>query len=265
MSWKHLRSWIIKNSPDYEDPSALMRKRVRACLEGIPTGDVESLAISDLIVTELNIDECLYVVSDGEVYRVEDGFLKRLDDELERIPWSTFPFPDYQGGNEPDYLEEIKRSRNPRLAVLDRLNIKLPGESAFEACDVLTDEGMLVFAKMKGRSATFSHLCTQAVVAAEMLVREPQVRIEFLSRAMDADAGQQILDAIQDRLGRLEGRERGCLKICLLLLGTWNGEPNVRSLPLVSHLLLQKTWQRISEHGFELELASPAARLHPAR
>lgn len=51
----------------------------------------------------------------------------------------------------------------------------------------------------------------------------------------------------------------------MLLLGTWNGEPNVRSLPLVSRLLLQKTRQRISEHGFELELASPAARLHPAK
>jgi uncharacterized protein (TIGR04141 family) len=261
-SWQHLRSWIVKNSPDDEDRPPLLRRKVRACLEGTP--DIESVAIGDLIVSELRIEDRLYVVSDGEVYRVENGFLKRLDDELARIPWSTFPFPDYQGGNEPDYLEEIKRSKNPKLAVLDRLNIKLPGESAFEACDVVTDEGTLVFAKMKGRSATFSHLCTQAVVSAEMLVREPQVRIELLNRAIDAEAGQEILDVIQDRLGLLEAREQGCLKICLLLRGTWNGEPSVRSLPLVSRLLLQKTWQRISEHGFELELASPAARLHPS-
>jgi uncharacterized protein (TIGR04141 family) len=264
-SWKQLRSWIIKNSSDHEDPSALMRKRIRAGLEGMPSGDVESVAISDLIVTELKIDGRLYVVSDGEVYRVEGSFLKRLDDELERIPWSTFPYPDYQGGNEPDYLDAVKRSPNSRLAVLDRLNVKLPGESAFEACDLLTNEGTLVFAKMKGRSATFSHLCTQAVVSAEMLVREPQVRIELLSRAMDANAGHEILDAVQDRLGRLEAREQGCMKICLLVLGTWNSEPNVRSLPLVSRLLLQKTWQRISGHGFDLELASPVARLRPTK
>jgi uncharacterized protein (TIGR04141 family) len=149
--------------------------------------------------------------------------------------------------------------------VLDRLNVKLSGESAFEDCDLSTDHGRLVFAKIKGRSATFGHLCTQAVVSAEMLVREPRVRIELLSRAMDANAGHEILDAVQHRLGQLEAREQGCLKICLLLLGTWNSEPRVRPLPLVSRLLLQKTWQRISGHGFDLELASPVARLRPTK
>ncbi|TCC51521.1 hypothetical protein E0H73_41120 [Kribbella pittospori] len=261
-SWQHLRGWIIKHPPEDDDGKPVLRSRIRACLEGL-TSDVESVAISDLIVAELKIGDRVYVVSDGEVYLVEEGFLKRLDDELERIPWSTFPFPDYRGGNEPDYLDAVKRSKNPRLAVIDRLNVKLPGETAFEACDLLTDEGTLTFAKMKGRSSTFSHLCTQAVVSAEMLVREPQVRVELLTRAIDANARQPILDAIEDRLGRLEAREQGCLKICLLLLGTWRGDqPSVRSLPLVSRLLLQKTWQRISEHGFELELASPAARVH---
>lgn len=263
MSWKQLRSWIVKNSPEEENSAPLLRRRARACLEGMPDGDTEIVALSDLIVTELKIEGRLYVISDGDVYRVEDGFLKRLDDELDRIPWSTFPFPDYRGGNEPDYLNAIKRSKNPRLAVLDRLNVKLPGESVFEACDVLTDEGTLVFAKIKGRSSTFSHLCTQAVVSAEMLVREPQVRVQLLTRAIDAKAPQTILDAVEDRLGRLEEREQGCLTVCLLLLGTWRGEPSARSLPLVSRLILQKTWQRITEHGFEFQLASPAARIKP--
>lgn len=257
LTWDQLRSWLLRRRPYDEQKLPILRSEIRAAQEGTASGGVERFQLCDLIVTEFEEDGRQYVLSDGEVYRVEGGYLDRLDDMLSTIEWSTYPFPAYTGGNEPDYLQTVRTDHPDRLAVLDRKNIYLPHQTAFEPCDVVTDRGDLVFVKMKGRSATFSHLCTQAVASADILFRERSSHTLLVDELTSVTNNDKIHDAVMNRLSDLENGRPGSLTLCLLLLGTWRGEPDIRKLPLVSRLILYKTFQRISAYGFRLELASP--------
>ena len=83
------------------------------------------------------------------------------------------------------------------------------------------ETGEMVFAKLKGRSSTFRHLCTQAVASADLLFREQDARELLLEKVAEATRSETIHTAVIIRLSDLENRRPGSLKLCLLLLGTW--------------------------------------------
>jgi uncharacterized protein (TIGR04141 family) len=196
-----------------------------------------------------------YVLGDGEILVVDVGFLDRLNAALERIPWADFPFPAYQGGTERAYLEAA--AAGGRLALLDQRNIYLPNETPFEPCDLFSDDGRLVYAKLKGPSSTFSHLCTQAEAAAEMLLRHPAARDALLDRVAESRTTEAVEMAATEAMAALEAGRRNVVRITLLLLGAWRGEPNIKRLPLVSRLRLRRTAQHLADLGLGFEVAVP--------
>ncbi len=256
LRWEQVRKWILDERGQRERRRPLLRSELRVCVEGYEA-DVQRVQIAELMIAEMPAPDGQYIVSEGEVYRVERSYLDRLDAALAEIPWSSFPFPPYTGGTEPEYLKNVVEKSGRRVAVMDQRNINLEGETPFEPCDIVTDDGLLVFAKLKGKSSLFSHLCTQAVSAAELLSRVPDARAQFLDRLVEATTNSSILDSVTDELEKLERHEPG-VRLCLMLLGTWRGgRPDVRKLPLISRLILYKTAQRISAAGYVLELCSP--------
>lgn len=215
MGWEQIRDWIVRTGPHDARKTPVLRSELRVSVEGDDT--VERIKIADLIVAELEDDEQQYIISEGVVYRVEQSFLQRLNADLATLPWSSFPFPTYTGGNEPGYLNSVVGRSGDRVALLDRKNITLPGETAFEPCDNVTDDGTMVFAKHKGKSALFSHLCTQVVASAELLFRVPRARELFLDRVFEATTNESILEIMTDQLGRLdivEPKACGCASCC---------------------------------------------------
>jgi len=238
---------------------------LRACLDGDLATGVERVRISELLVAELDVDDQHYVVSEGEVYHVTAGFLERLDRRLSQVTWSDFPYPGYTGGNEPDYLSRRWRTARVGSPCSTGRNITLPGQTPFEPCDLVTDDGTLTFAKLKGRSSTFSHLCSQVIAATEMLIQEPAARDALVRRVAEATDNPKIRDVVAEGVARLAARQPNSFQLCLLLLGTWKGQPDVRHLPLVSRLILRKTVERLTAYGFDVEFASPATAPLAAR
>jgi uncharacterized protein (TIGR04141 family) len=211
----------------------------------------------DLLVGEFDHDDRHYVLSDGELLVVEVDFLNRLNADLAKIVWSDFPFPSWGGGTEPGYLATVEEPRSRgRMIVLDRRNIELAGQTPFEPCDLFTDDCRLVFAKVKGRSSTFSHLCTQAEVAAEMFLQHAAARDALLDKIAAQNPADAIEHAAMDTLAALELRRSEAVTITLLLLGTWR-KRDVRTLPLVSRLRLRRAANRVTALGYRFEVASP--------
>ena len=104
-----------------------------------------------------------------------------------------FPVPGPpRGGNEPDHLATAADRSGHRLALLDDQPIRLPAQTPFEARDLISDDRRLIFAKPKGRSSTFGHLCTQAEVAAEMFLRHGERSEAGVPPGSRAGAGDQI-------------------------------------------------------------------------
>jgi uncharacterized protein (TIGR04141 family) len=123
-------------------------------------------------------------------------------------------------------------------------------------CDLVSAEPRLVFAKIKGRSSLFSHLCTQAETAAEMLKRSAAAREQLVERVARAGARPEIRRGVDRAVAELAAGHAGGITITLLLLGSWR-DHGLRSLPLVSRVRLQRCAQRIEVLGYRFEVARP--------
>jgi uncharacterized protein (TIGR04141 family) len=193
-TWEHLRSWLLRTYPD--DPGrAVLTRHLRYVAEGAP--DLERRTVLEMLHTEFEVDGELYVLNDGTLHRVRAEYLAAVNDFLTAVP--TSPFPYYTRGTEGAYLADAPIARPGRLAVLDRQNITLPRQTPFEPCDLVTDGGVLVCAKPKGRSSHFSHLATQAVTSAAMLRNVPAARLAFLNRVREAKGSTPAIEsAVRD-------------------------------------------------------------------
>jgi uncharacterized protein (TIGR04141 family) len=264
-TWTELQRWLLNPVRAQTPARMIQRGQLRFALEGDPIDRVKRFDLIDLLAAELDVDGVHYTLSEGMLFRVDTEIVTKVDVFLDNIPTSTFPFPPYTSGTENDYLKNAVKHGAGRLALLDRTSIILPGQKSFEPCDLVTDEGTLVFAKPKGQSSSFSHLCTQVMTSA-ILFRESDVAREaLLSRTLTATLEHtdpsRIAEVLMDRLIQLHNREPGCVTLCLAILGTWNGPPTVRALPLLSRMALRKAIQTLQELGYRVEFALPAPQL----
>jgi len=250
-----LRSWLAKNR---ETPGAVLLKQpIRFVLEGHERDRPTPIPMEELLVAELDVDGRHYVLSDGEVLRVDSTFLQDLNARLEAaVPWSDFPFPTFEGGTEPDYLQHAGERSHGRLLLLDEDPVRLPGETPFEVCDLLSDDRRLIFAKLKGRSSLFSHLAVQVETAAELLLRSEEARKALTRAARRRTKDAALLAAADAVAGALREHRPDDVTITLLLLGSWR-QRSLTALPLVSRLRLRRTAQRIAALGYRLEIAAP--------
>jgi uncharacterized protein (TIGR04141 family) len=255
ITWMELRRWLLRQSAD--QGSVTLRKNLRVTMEGYEKTSKEKCPIYENLVAEFEVSDESYILSDGEVLRVDRNFLQRIDSDLESsIAWSSFPFPTYQGGTEPNYLAGANERSHGRLAILDGHNIQLPGETSFEVCDLLSDDHRLIYGKLKGASKNFSHLCVQAETAAQILLRSSPARMQFLDHVSRVTQDAKLVAAAQEIAASLEERRSGSITITLLLLGSWR-QRSLKSLPLVSKIRLRKTARFIEALGYNFEVASP--------
>ncbi|MFG1928547.1 DUF6119 family protein [Cryptosporangium sp. NPDC048952] len=260
--WEDLSRWLHSRATSV--PSLdLQRINLRYMLEGKPEA-IHKVAVLDCLVTEFGHAGHHYLLSDGTLFRVDRDYLDRVDQALAAVHISEFPFPPYRGGTEGTYNDTAPDVSGHRLAKLDRTNIVLPGQTAVEPCDLVTDDGTLVFVKPKGASSSFSHLSTQAITAATLYENFAGARDALLDRVMTATTHHptsDIAEALCARLARVENREREVMTACLLILGRWTGVPSPRTLPLLSRVSLYKTVRTLKGMGWIVEFAMPKAQL----
>jgi uncharacterized protein (TIGR04141 family) len=114
-----------------------------------------------------------WVLDSGRWFRIERDFAKSVGSFAAALGPSPLKLP-VAGFGESEGSYNTRAAADPSLALLDRDTIQLPGQTAIEACDLFSDQRLLVHVKhRKGGSAPLSHLFGQALVSAEMLVSIP--------------------------------------------------------------------------------------------
>jgi hypothetical protein len=138
--------------------------------------------VRDLLVGEFRNGERQYVLGDGELLEVKADFLQRLDTAVSAVPRSTFRFPTYQGGTEPDYVRTAAARSGDRLVMLD----------------------------------------DTPIIAAEMFLQHAPARDVLLTRIPDRAKSSAMEDAALAVTAALERRSPDSVIITLLLLGPWH-------------------------------------------
>ncbi|MDO8213985.1 DUF6119 family protein [Conexibacter sp. CPCC 206217] len=126
------------------------------------------------IVFQTELDGFLYVLSDGDWFRVDLDYRTRLEAEVRALPL-FHGMPDAApGSNEDAYNLEAARAMG--AVCLDKRFVYDGGPDKMEICDLLTRDGALIHVKHRGSSATLSHLFSQGVNSAERLLTDEDFR-----------------------------------------------------------------------------------------
>jgi uncharacterized protein (TIGR04141 family) len=126
---------------------------------------------------QVQLDGSTYVLDGGDFYQIDPDFLRALDSFLDGVPSGRHGLPDAVPGEREDhYLARVSQAGGDFLLLDQRLVSLEARTTPVEICDLLARDGTLLHAK-KGRSSSeLSHLFSQGLVSAELMVTSPVFR-----------------------------------------------------------------------------------------
>ncbi|MDB3935632.1 TIGR04141 family sporadically distributed protein [Granulosicoccus sp.] len=184
-----------------------------------------------------------YVLFDGNWYRINEDFVDEVESFIKTVPFHSKPLPDYDDKSEGEYNERLAKASNGKLELLDKKCIKIPGAATtVETCDLLRDGRVLIHVKRGTNSSSLSHLFSQGVVSADMMLNSADFRVKLktISHSIQgiSDSGQipdprdyEVVYAIVDHTQR-----------------------STLELPFFSKVSLRVAVQRLKGMGYKVSL-----------
>jgi uncharacterized protein (TIGR04141 family) len=206
--------------------------------------------VAELLSAELMIAGRTYVLVDGEVCRVDADFLAALDRELESRVVPSVLVPYRPGEWEEDYNERAAAASG--MLLLDKKDIRPAGTTQIEPCDLLAPDGSLYHVKRHTNAVGISHIVSQAVGSATVLLRRPESQ-EKLAALIEAGPWDQAAkDEAKEALGRMPG-SASRVPVTIVIVGDWTS-PTIKSLSLLCRLALRTAVQRLGDLGFPIHI-----------
>lgn len=126
------------------------------------------------------------ILSAGLWHKASPDFIAEIELQLATVGISDIDFPDaIEGEWEEHYNDRAASVLGCKCAHGHKITI--PGHSAVELCDLVTDAGQFVHVKRKNESPTLSHLFNQGLVSAELLLEHRLFRETSRSMLEDLD------------------------------------------------------------------------------
>jgi uncharacterized protein (TIGR04141 family) len=196
---------------------------------------------------ECTVSSGRYVLSDGEWFRVDPAFERQLVEELSGIGgWST-TLPAYEGSGEAAY--NLATAASKGMYLLDRKLVGGASRTSIEFCDILTDRREMVHVKRYEGAQAMSHLCYQAMNAAELLKTDMLFRIQ-LNEVLAINAPAMLL---RDPVKEIKPQE---WTVVLAIITRYTGRPLHESLSFFSKLALRHAYHHITRRlSYPMRLA----------
>lgn len=127
------------------------------------------------IYAEVYYKEDLYILQNGNWYKVETDFVSTVQKSIDLIPEYAHALPNYDHNGEGDYNEFVSRDND--YILMDKKNIVHGGgRSSIEYCDLIRGNHDLIHVKRGTGSSNLSHLFAQGEVSAELLSTDAKFR-----------------------------------------------------------------------------------------
>jgi uncharacterized protein (TIGR04141 family) len=147
------------------------------CVSAVDGSDLRSWSIRKCLIGEVEHDGEVFVISEGQWFRVSRDFLEQIERDIAAIPRRYAGIlPKCGGRSERAYNERAARRSNGALHLLDRDLVHFPPRGAVEICDLYDRDRTFIHVKKYGASSVLSHLFAQGWVSAELFSQEPDFR-----------------------------------------------------------------------------------------
>ncbi|MDO8558356.1 MAG: TIGR04141 family sporadically distributed protein [bacterium] len=228
----------------------LLKQRQITCLR--TSNEAASLEWSafQCLYAEIDHGGNKFILTNKGWYKVDQDFVKKIDEAYHAVPTSAIDFPDYivdrfagRGENKGE------RGYNRHFCDQDRVNrVLLDGElirygggySSFEFCDIYTKSKKIVHVKRYGGSSSLSHLFQQGYASGELFKQE-----EFR---------RKVNGLLPDGFKLAEvGRElaQGEYEVIFVVI---NNSARELDLPFFSKVTLRSAVQRLRGLGYQVAL-----------
>ena len=204
-------------------------------------------------VHEVTLRNDIYVLFDGQWYRVSRDYHKEIEDAYVALLKPAFRVAT-KAENERALIAELEGE--PNLISMDQTKVAPKGaaNAALEPCDFLSDGKQLIHLKDGHSSAPLSHLWNQGLVSAEAFVSDEVFRKGFRKEAQKREKKFKK----QGFIGLLpDGRTKPVPGDYTIVFGVMR-HPYAASgqlgLPFFSKVALRAAAERISRMGFPVEL-----------
>jgi len=177
-----VEEWLIELDPERSlDLGELKRRHVGVRFDESETSSIR-WSIFSCLVYETEMDESLYVLSDGDWFRVAKSLAERVQNEITSLRDETFRLPPAMSGElEAVYNERVARELG--YGLMDQVPVRPGGaRTSMELCDLLAPDGRFIHVKRKTRSSTLSHLFAQGVVSAQEFILDASFRADARGR-----------------------------------------------------------------------------------
>lgn len=213
--------------------------RIMVRLEG--EVDRRLASVYRCLIAEVTLGAETYQLVDGHWYRVEPSFAARIREQVAKVPEAQIVFPlHHEGRTRTSTTSALPRRWETLL--LDGQNIPIGGgANRIEFCDIAFHDRTLVHAKKRSSSSTLSHLWSQATVAFDALLGDPEFRGRLRERIRDLD---DTYEGIAD-----DGLTGSDYQVIYLVLGVEEGIAAWEALPFFSQVALAQAVRTSRQHG----------------
>ncbi len=239
LTWPAAWTWLQADQPGAPGRTAL-RTRLRF-FEAAGQAASKEVELWELLVAQVAAKGQTYLISDGEVWRASASHIQDIDNLLApRVQVNPSWLPRYVPGELEDSYNK-RAAAQPGHVLLDKQLVRLPGQTAFEPCDVLAADGRFLHVKRKTGSATMSHVVTQALASTQLLRTSKDARdpLDAALRAVKPTPAR--LRDLRDHCASFESRPTG--EVDVVIIGSWRGRPDASQLPLLTRITLN-SWIR---------------------
>ncbi len=193
------------------------------------------------IYAEVELRGVPYCINKGRWYSVDRDYVKTVNAEYDAIPVSDRVFLPYRQEHirEAIYSKAFAASDPSNLLLMDAKTIQYGGgHSKIELCDVLASDNTYIHIKPYSSSATLSHLFSQAVVSAELVISDPSFR---------AKANKKIKEQSKKRQFQIKDSDTKDITVILAILSDF--EEDHPPIPFFSKIAIRYAQRRLQAFG----------------
>ncbi len=194
-----------------------------------------------------------HLLSEGDFFDVSDDYVRELNRDLSCLKEFKGQFPASKSGEEEGtYNKRLAESSKKKYLLLDRATVHLrSGTTEIEICDVLSSRRELVHVKRKLNSSSLSHLFSQGLVSADLLL----MSTEFRKVARDRIGGVKKNDGLASRLARFfpdKGITASEFTVLYGIIAKWKNRTLAEALPFFSRVNLRRCSRDLMRMGYNV-------------
>jgi uncharacterized protein (TIGR04141 family) len=138
------------------------------------------------------------------------------------------------------------------MLLLDTTDVRPRGQTKVEPCDLLGLDGSLCHVKRHSNATGISHLASQAVASATVLLHEPVSQAKLYALIQQGGWGLEDKERVREQVECM-AISASRLPVILAIVGEWEC-PTIKNLSLLSRLTLRTAMQRLKDLGFSTQL-----------